>query len=157
MLGLKPCISWHCFERRLQHRCLIPATGFYEWQDRPDGKQAYRFRRKDLEPFAFAGIWEFARIREEEIVSACMIVGQPNPLVSGVHDRMPVMLLAEDYDQWLDPNSSLEELRALLRPYDAKLMEAYAVNRAVNRVKNDNEQCIEPIGEPALDFEIKDT
>jgi putative SOS response-associated peptidase YedK len=85
-----------------------------------------------------------------------MIVGQPNPLVSGVHDRMPVMLLAEDYDHWLDPNSNADELRALLRPYDAKLMEAYAVNRAVNSVKNDNEQCIEPIGEPVLDFQIED-
>jgi putative SOS response-associated peptidase YedK len=49
-----------------------------------------RFRRKDLEPFAFVGIWEFAHIAGEEIVSACMIVVQPNPLVSGVHDRMPV-------------------------------------------------------------------
>jgi putative SOS response-associated peptidase YedK len=45
-----------------QRRCLIPATGFYEWQKREDGKQPYRFRRKDLEPFAFAGIWEFARL-----------------------------------------------------------------------------------------------
>ena len=43
-----------------KRRCLIPATGFYEWQQREDGKQPYRFRRKDLEPFAFAGIWEFA-------------------------------------------------------------------------------------------------
>jgi putative SOS response-associated peptidase YedK len=61
-----------------KRRCLIPATGFYEWQTREDGKQPYRFRRKDLEPFAFAGIWEFARIAGEETVSACMIVGEPN-------------------------------------------------------------------------------
>ena len=88
-----------------KRRSLIPATGFYEWQQRADGKQPYRFRRKDLEPFAFAGIWEFARIGGEEILSACMIVGQPNPLVSGVHDRMPVMLLADDYDRWLDPGA----------------------------------------------------
>jgi putative SOS response-associated peptidase YedK len=135
-----------------KRRCLIPATGFYEWQQRADGKQPYRFRRKDLEPFAFAGIWEFARIGGEEILSACMIVGQPNPLVSGVHDRMPVMLLADDYDRWLDPGAQTSELLALLRPYDAKLMEAYAVNRAVNSVKNDNESCIESIGESPLDF-----
>jgi len=135
-----------------KRRCLIPATGFYEWQQRTDGKQPYRFRRKDLEPFAFAGIWEFARIGGEEILSACMIVGQPNPLVRGVHDRMPVMLLADDYDHWLDPGAQTNELLALLRPYDAKLMEAYAVNRAVNSVKNDNESCIESIGESPLDF-----
>jgi putative SOS response-associated peptidase YedK len=62
-----------------ERRCLIPATGFYEWQAREDGKQPYRFRRKDLEPFAFAGIWEFARIGGEEILSACMIVGGAQP------------------------------------------------------------------------------
>jgi len=49
-----------------KRRCLIPATGFYEWEKREDGKQPYRFTRKDLEPFAFAGIWEFARIEGEE-------------------------------------------------------------------------------------------
>ena len=45
-----------------KRRALIPATGFFEWQKRADGKQPYRFRREDLEPFAFAGLWEFARI-----------------------------------------------------------------------------------------------
>jgi putative SOS response-associated peptidase YedK len=84
-----------------KRRCLIPATGFYEWQKREDGKQPYRFRRKDLEPFAFAGIWEFVRLGGEEILSTAMIVGEANPLVGGVHDRMPVMLMSEDYDRWL--------------------------------------------------------
>ena len=71
-----------------KRRCLIPATGFYQWQQREDGKQPYRFRRKDLEPFAFAEIWEFARLAGEEILSAAMIVGEPNPLVGGIHDRI---------------------------------------------------------------------
>jgi putative SOS response-associated peptidase YedK len=127
-----------------KRRCLIPATGFYEWQKREDGKQPYRFRRKDLEPFAFAGIWEFARLGGEEILSAAMIVGEANPLVGGVHDRMPVMLMSEDYDRWLGPTASIDDLKAMLKPYDPALMEAYAVNRAVNSVKNDTEACIEP-------------
>ena len=55
-----------------KRRCLIPATGFYEWQQRADGKQPYRFVRKDLEPFAFTAIWEFARIGGEDIVSTRM-------------------------------------------------------------------------------------
>src|SRR4026209_1334311 len=121
-----------------KRRCLIPATGFYEWQQRSDGKQPYRFRRKDLEPFAFAGIWEFARLNGEDILSAAMIVGKPNPLVRGVHDRMPVMLMSEDYDRWLDPTIPAEDLKAMLRPYDPALMEAYAVSRVVNSVKNDS-------------------
>ena len=134
-----------------KRRCLIPATGFYEWQTRNDGKQPYRFRRKDLEPLAFAGIWEFARLGGLEILSTCMIVGEPNPLVSGLHDRMPVMLLEKDYDRWLDPDTGIDDLLALLRPYDAKLMEAYAVSRAANSVRNDGPECIAPIGEPTLE------
>jgi putative SOS response-associated peptidase YedK len=59
------------------------------------------------------------------------------------------------HDRWraqpFSPTSESDELRALLRPYDATLMEAYAVSRAVNSVKNDNEECIEPIGEPRFD------
>ena len=96
-----------------KRRCLIPATGFYEWQQRADGKQPYRFVRKDLEPFAFTAIWEFARIGGEDIVSARMIVGEANPLVTGVHARMPVMLLSQDYDRWLDPTAGIEEVRGL--------------------------------------------
>jgi len=132
-----------------KRRCLIPATGFYEWQQRDDGKQPYRFRRKDLDPFAFAGIWEFNRLGGEEVLSATIIVGEPNPLVGGVHDRMPVMLMVEHYDRWLGANTDLDALRTMLRPYDADLMEAYAVSRAVNSVKNDTEECIEP-GNEAL-------
>jgi putative SOS response-associated peptidase YedK len=133
-----------------KRRALIPATGFFEWQKRADGKQPYRFRRKDLEPFAFAGLWEFCRIGEQAILSAAIIVGEPNPLAAAIHDRMPVILDLDDYDRWLDPATPIPELRALLKPCPAELMEAFAVNRAVNSVKNDSEECIEPIGEPPL-------
>ena len=130
-----------------KRRALIPATGFFEWQQRADGKQPWRFVRKDLEPFAFAGLWEFARLGGEDIVSAAIIVGEPNPLVAGVHDRMPVMLMPDDYDRWLDGDEEPDALRALLRPYDASLMKAYEVSRIVNSVKNDVEECIEPLRE----------
>jgi len=133
-----------------KRRALIPATGFFEWQKRADGKQPYRFRREDLEPFAFAGLWEFARLGDAEILSATIIVGEPNPLAAAIHDRMPVILDPDDYDCWLDPNTSIDELRALLKPYPAERLQAQAVNRAVNSVKNDDGTCIEPIGEPPL-------
>jgi putative SOS response-associated peptidase YedK len=138
-----------------KRRALIPATGFFEWQKRADGKQPYRFQREDLEPFAFAGLWEFARIGKQEILSATIIVGEPNPLAAAVHDRMPVILNPEDYDRWLDANTRIDELRALMRPYPAERMQAQAVNRAVNSVKNDDEECIAPIGEPPLEIATK--
>ena len=128
-----------------KRRALIPATGFFEWETRADGKQPYRFVRADMEPFAFAGLWEFARIGGEQILSTTIIVGEPNPLVAGVHDRMPVMLMPEDYDRWLDPGTSVDDLRAMLKPYDPSLMKAYKVGRAVNSVKNDTPTCIEPL------------
>jgi putative SOS response-associated peptidase YedK len=128
-----------------KRRCLIPATGFYEWEDRPTGKQPWRFVRRDLEPFAFAGLWEFAKIDGEDILSTAIIVGEPNVLTGTIHDRMPVMLLPEDYDYWLDDNTPVDVLRALLRPYDPELMKAYRVSRAVNSVKNDREDLIDPL------------
>ena len=96
---------------------------------------------------AFAGLWEFTRINGQDLLSAAIIVGEANSLVAQVHDRMPVILLPEDYDRWLDSAAPLDEVRAMLKPYDAKLMEAYEVDRAVNSVKNDTEQCIEPSAE----------
>ncbi len=128
-----------------KRRALIPATGFFEWQNRADGKQPYRFRRKDLEPFAFAGLWEFCRIGDNEIVSATIIVGAPNPLVEPVHDRMPVILPPEDYDRWLDPKASAEELKALLKPCPEGGFELFPVSRAVNSVRNDTEECVLPL------------
>lgn len=133
-----------------KRRALIPATGFFEWQQRADGKQPYRFRCEDLEPFAFAGLWEFARLKGEEVLSAAIIVGEPNPLAAAIHDRMPVILDPQDYDRWLDPATSVDALRGLLKPYPAERMEAYPVNRVVNSVKNDVPACIEGIGEPPL-------
>lgn len=129
------------FARR---RALVPATGFFEWQQVADGKQPYRFRRQDLEPFAFAGLWEFCRIGDDDILSAAIIVGEPNPLISPVHDRMPVILGPTDYDRWLDPEAEQDALLAMLKPFPEKWLEFYAVNRAVNNVRNDDETCIEP-------------
>ena len=88
----------------------------------------------------FALSREFARLGGEEILSTAMIVGEANPLVGGVHDRIPVMLMSEDYDRWLGPTTSIDDLKAMLKPYDPAFMEAYAVNI----VKNDTEECIEP-------------
>jgi putative SOS response-associated peptidase YedK len=106
-----------------------------------------RFRRKDLEPFAFTGVWEFSHLGGGETLSTAMIVGEANSLVGGMHDRMPVMLKAEDCDRWLGPTTDIDDLKATLKPYEPALMEAYAVNPAVNSVKNDTEECIEPLAD----------
>jgi putative SOS response-associated peptidase YedK len=130
------------FEKR---RCLIPATGFYEWEKRANGRQPYRFRRRDLEPFAFAGLWEFNRNLGDAIVSATIIVTGANALVGAIHERMPVILFPEDHAAWLDPATPPDAARALLRPFPPALMEAYPVSRLVNSHENDGPELIEPI------------
>ena len=90
------------FARR---RCLIPATGFFEWRHSGDTKQPFRIVMKGREPFAFAGIWEAARLDGERVHSATIIVTAANDVVAPLHDRMPVILAPEDYARWLDPET----------------------------------------------------
>jgi putative SOS response-associated peptidase YedK len=130
------------FARR---RCLIPATGFFEWEKRADDRQPYRFVMKDLEPFAFAGLWEYTRINGESLVSAAIVVGPPNPLTAAIHDRMPIILEPGDYDRWLG-DTPQDQLLTMLKSYDQEKMKAYEVSRVVNSVKNDTPECNEPIG-----------
>ncbi len=126
-------------------RCLVPATGFYEWERRGNVKQPYRFRLRDGDPFAFAGLWEYAKIDGEGLLSTTIIVTSANDLVGRIHDRMPVILPAEDYATWLNPDTDQAEAKALLRPLAAALMESYPVSTLVNHYDNDSEECIRPI------------
>jgi putative SOS response-associated peptidase YedK len=124
-------------------RCLVPATGFYEWERRGGGKQPYRFRLRSGEPFAFAGLWEYAKIGGEGLLSMTIIVTAANELVARIHDRMPVILAPADYSRWL----ALGEAGAkeLLKPFPSELMESYPVSTIVNHHENDSEECIRPV------------
>jgi putative SOS response-associated peptidase YedK len=129
-------------------RCLIPASGFYEWKKSPDGKTKtpMYIRLKDGKPFAFAGLWETWHSNDgSELRSCTIITGQPNDLVRSIHDRMPVILDPQDYRRWLEPGEiESDKLLALLKPYPATRMEAYAISRAVNNPSHDAPDCIEP-------------
>jgi putative SOS response-associated peptidase YedK len=133
------------FRRR---RCLVPASGFYEWKKHADGKTKtpMHIRMRDGKPFAFAGLWEVWRGPEGKKLSTCTIItGPPNDLVRDIHDRMPSILRPEHYHKWLDPDeASPEALTELLQPFPAEWMEAYPVGRAVNSPKNESPELIEP-------------
>ncbi len=109
------------FKRR---RALVLADGFYEWRKNPDGtKTPFAFTLASGEPFAFAGLWEMWRPVDGAPVRSCTIITTtPNELVSGVHDRMPVILSADDYGTWLDTEEPPEIALSLLRAYPANLM-----------------------------------
>jgi putative SOS response-associated peptidase YedK len=133
------------FKRR---RCLVPATGFYEWQKRGDRKQPYYITIGDQEPFGFAGLWEFWQGPDGSALETCTILTtDPNELMEPIHNRMPVIIAPEDYADWLgrgedDPPHTLDQLRHLLRPYPATKMKATPVGTFVNNPRNEGPDCI---------------
>jgi putative SOS response-associated peptidase YedK len=100
-------------------RCLIPATGFFEWRQEGARKVKYRFGRRDEDLFCFAGLYDIWRDPAgRELRSCTMITTTPNELVGHYHDRMPVILHPDDEPTWLD--ASLRDvgvLTSLLRPF----------------------------------------
>jgi putative SOS response-associated peptidase YedK len=131
-----------------QRRCLIPADGFYEWaRINSKEKQPYNFGMINDLVFAFAGLWKRWRDPAGEFVETCSILTtKPNPLVADVHDRMPVILRAEDYDLSLDPGvTDATRVTDCLKPFDARLMKKYPVSTRVNRPENDDPECAREI------------
>jgi putative SOS response-associated peptidase YedK len=133
------------FRRR---RCLVLVDGFYEWRKEPgsSGKTPMYIRMKSKEPFALAGLWErWHSPHGDEILSCTIITTTPNSLLATIHDRMPVILPPETFDEWLDPGEKPPQaLEPLLKPYPADGMEAYAVTPMVNSPINDSPECILP-------------
>ncbi|HEY7090573.1 MAG TPA: SOS response-associated peptidase [Tepidisphaeraceae bacterium] len=133
-----------------RRRCLIPASGFYEWKKSPDGKSKtpMYIRMRDHKPFAFAGLWEVWHAPDGLSLRSCVILTcPPNKLLESIHDRMPVILDPDDYQRWLEPAElESDKLAPILRSYPAERMEAFAVGRGVNSPKNESASNIEPAG-----------
>jgi putative SOS response-associated peptidase YedK len=127
-------------------RCLVPASGFYEWQPTSRGKQPYCFRRTGGELFAFAGLYDIWRDADEnELWSYTIITTTPNELVAPIHRRMPVILRRDDEQVWLDDAAQPARLRWLLAPYAADAMEAFAVSQALNNPANETAALVRPL------------
>ena len=129
-----------------RQRCLVIADGFYEWQKRPEGKQPFYFQLKTRQPFALAGLWEnWTKDERGPLETFTIITTEPNDLVASVHQRMPVILKPENYQQWLDPNfSERQSLEGLLRSYPSDEMESLPVSTWVNSPAHDDPRCIIP-------------
>jgi putative SOS response-associated peptidase YedK len=127
-------------------RCLIPASGYYEWLKTPTGKQPYYYTARDGSPLTFAGVWDewkSAGGTGEPLKSCTMIVTNANDLTRRVHDRMPVLLQPKDFDRWLHGATGTESLR----PAPDDYLQAWPVSRRVNssRAPGDDPALIEPI------------
>jgi putative SOS response-associated peptidase YedK len=134
------------FRRAFQRtRCLIPASGYYEWHDAPDGKQPYYFTRRDGAPITIAGLWDEWRDRQanETIRSCAMIMTDANEFVGELHDRMPVILEPEQFQAWLTGAAGLE----ILKPAANDVLQCWPVSRHVNssRASDDDATLIERV------------
>ena len=129
------------FARR---RCLIPASGFFEWAGTGKKRQPWYFRMASGRAFAFAGLWE-PPFDPVEAPTATILTTEPNEITRSVHDRMPVILAPDDYARWLDPQAGgLGALRPLFLPFPAEGMIAYPVEFVVNDPRRDEPACISP-------------
>jgi putative SOS response-associated peptidase YedK len=134
-------------------RCLIPTSGFYEWQRLENSKQPFFIHHKEADPFAFAGLWERwegGLEFEGRVLETCTILTtEPNNLIKPIHDRMPVILQQKDYDEWLDPSTKhVEGLEHFFKPFPEKLLSAYPISRRVGHVINNDEKLLNPVAVP---------
>jgi putative SOS response-associated peptidase YedK len=130
-------------------RCLIPVSGYYEWQTTPAGKQPWYFTARDGSPsLTTAGLWDEWRDRAsgETLKSCTMIITEPNDFVAEVHDRMPVLLAEKDFESWLSGSGGLE----LLKPAANDLLQRWPVSKRVNssRAPAEDATLIDRVGLP---------
>ena len=131
----------------LKKRCLIPATGFYEWKKSNDKKTPMHIRMGTNQVFAFAGIYSQWKSPSDSIILSCSIITTtPNHLMKPIHNRMPVILRPEDEPTWLDPKlDDAQTLQELLKPYTDESLEAFEVSTYVNNPRNDGPMCVRPL------------
>lgn len=139
-VGAKPAFRT-AFRRQ---RCLIAATGFYEWHTTVGTKTPWYISRADEQPLAFAGIWD-TWAGEEAPLHTCSILTAPaNSFMSALHHRMPVLLEREQWSAWFDPQASRAALESLVLAPQTVELQAWAVSRMVNSPANDSPQLVEP-------------
>ncbi len=134
------------FQRR---RCVVPASGFYEWETRGGRKLPWYFAPRDGPPLALAGIWEEGT--DAAPATFALITTEACPEVARIHDRMPVALPPEAAETWLDPDQPAPALLPLLRPLPAGILTATRVSTRVNQVRHDAPDCLAPEAETAAE------
>ncbi len=138
-----------------KRRCIVPVTGYYEWKQLgAKHKQPYYFSATDGEPLMLAGLWESWRskdlaspLAQTTVETFTIITTTPNEAAAKIHDRMPVILDNADWDHWLNPDMSTQDVLPLLKPSPAESLLVVPVSTAVNNPRNDSPACIIPIDE----------
>ncbi len=127
-----------------KRRCLVPASGFYEWRGDKPPKQPFAIGMADGGPMAFAGLWERWRAPDGEIVRTFAIATtEANEVLRPIHERMPVILARDDWPVWLGEDEG--DAAALMRPCPPDWVKAWPVSTRVNKVANNDASLLEPI------------
>lgn len=124
--------------------CLIPVDGFYEWREGRDGKEPFLLCAANRSPLALAALWaRWSRHGSEPVTTFAIVTCRANDDVGPLHDRMPVLLEANDWDSWLDRgNGDLWYRLGLLRPAPAGSLVAKPVSRRVNDARNNDPELL---------------
>jgi putative SOS response-associated peptidase YedK len=127
-------------------RCLILASGFYEWQRSTTPSQAFWFNDHGKPFLLFAGVYQtILNIHNEKKVQSAMLTTSANELMTPIHDRIPVMLNGDQYRHWVHPKTPIDELKFLFKPNNFTGLTQYQVTTHVNKVTNQDAQCLAPI------------
>ncbi len=134
------------FKRR---RCLIPSLGYYEWLRQGKSKQPYFNTFLDDRLLVMAGIWEHWQSPEgTELETFSVLTTQASPMVSHIHNRMPIILERDEWAIWLDHSSEkVHDQISLMRPYLDDQFHCYKVSMEVNSVRNNHSKLIEPLND----------
>lgn len=139
-LAEKPAFREACRTRR----CLIPATGFYEWTKTDDGARLpWYFERSDQTPVVFAGIWQGWDKGDAPLTSCAIITTAANEAIMGIHHRMPLVLEPQDWALWL--GEAGKGAATLMRPAPNDALQFHRVSAQVNSNRASGPQLIEPI------------
>lgn len=133
----------------VRRRCLVPATGFYEWKRLvgSTAKEPYFIFPTNGGTWAFAGVYDNWHSPDGSVVSSFSIVTvNPNSVMAPIHDRMPVILHREDEEHWLDPDMEDRlQITDLLRPLEDQGMAMYSVSSDVNSPRNNDAHLVTPV------------
>ena len=131
------------FRNAYQHRrCLIPATGFFEWQTTEVGKQPYHIHQPEFALFAFAGLWEHWEHQQETVYSCTIITTEANDKIAPIHDRMPVIITPDFYARWLDKQNTAVEITDFLAADAYSTMQLTPISSRVNNPMHNDEACL---------------
>jgi len=131
-------------------RCIVPASGFFEWSATPTGKIPHYVTMRDSSPLALAGIWESWKTAEgESSETFAILTTAANSLLVPIHDRMPVLLHLTEYELWLDRSeNNPQKLQRLYQPYPAELLQEWEVSTMVNSPAQETSEIIAHVHSP---------